>query len=338
MAVEILAAMAAGFNFGFVLQRHKVDCTLKPFSPQRHRGTVKITFSDNSKLRWGFVFFFLFGALFSKAVAEDPSTHPHRVISMAPNLTEIIYDIGAQDLLVGVTDFCKYPPEAQKKEKIGGWIDPNYEKILSLKPDLVLALKFHGKAVDNLIKLHVNVLVQDCQTVEDVLNAYDILGKALGREEAARKAKARLAARLNKIRAVPSQGKPVSVLFVIDRTPGALEQIYGVGPHNFVDALIRWTGGVNILSDASVPYPLVSKEQLLKRDPDVIINALPPAHGRPGEVLKETAVWDRMPSLKAVKNHQVYCFDDEDFLVPGPTMVKLAEYLSGVFNKARNLR
>lgn len=257
---------------------------------------------------------------------------------MAPNLTEIIYDIGAQDLLVGVTDFCKYPPEAQKKEKIGGWIDPNYEKILSLKPDLVLALKFHGKAVDNLIKLHVNVLVQDCQTVEDVLNAYDILGKALGREEAARKAKARLAARLNKIRAVPSQGKPVSVLFVIDRTPGALEQIYGVGPHNFVDALIRWTGGVNILSDASVPYPLVSKEQLLKRDPDVIINALPPAHGRPGEVLKETAVWDRMPSLKAVKNHQVYCFDDEDFLVPGPTMVKLAEYLSGVFNKARNLR
>ncbi len=197
---------------------------------------------------------------------------------MAPNLTEIVYDIGAQDLLVGVTDFCKFPPEAQKKEKIGGWINPNYEKILSLKPDLVLALKFHGKAVDNLEKLKVPVLVQDCQTVEDVLAAYDTLGKALGREAAAKKAKEKLAARLAKIRAEPTQGRPVSVLFVIDRTPGALDQIYGVGPHNFVDALIRWTGGVNILSDSPVSYPLVSKEQLLKSDPDVIVNAFPPAH------------------------------------------------------------
>lgn len=263
-----------------------------------------------------------------------PAAVPRRIISMAPNLTEIVYDIGAQDLLVGDTDFCKFPPEAQKKEKIGGWINPNYEKILSLKPDLVLALKFHGKAVDNLKKLGVSVLVQDCQTVEDVLSAYDVLGRALGREESARKAKKRLAARLAKIKEKAKRSKPVSLLFVIDRTPGALEQIYGVGPNNFVDAMIRWTGGVNILADSPVPYPLVSKEELLRRDPDVIINALPPAHGRPDEVVRETAVWDKMPGLKAVKNHQVYCFDDEDFLIPGPSMVKLAQYLSDVYQKA----
>jgi len=254
---------------------------------------------------------------------------------MAPNLTEIVYDIGAKDLLVGVTDFCKFPPEAQNKEKIGGWINPNYEKILSLKPDLVLALKFHGKAVENLKKLNVPVLVQDCQTVEDVLSAYDVLGKVLGREEAARKAKAMLAAKLQKIRAAPSQGPPVTILFVVDRTPGALDQIYGVGPHNFVDALIRWTGGVNMLSDSSIPYPLVSKEQLLKRDPEVIVNALPSAHGRPEEVLRETAVWDSLPALRAVKNHRVYCFGKDEYLIPGPSMVGLGEFLSDVFKKAR---
>lgn len=260
---------------------------------------------------------------------------PKRVISMAPNLTEIVYDIGAQDLLVGVTDFCKFPPEAQKKEKIGGWINPNYEKILSLKPDLVLALKFHGQSVDNLRKLNVPVLVQDCQTVEDVLAAYDVLGKALGREEAAKKAKQRLAERLNKIRAAPSQGRPVSILFVVDRTPGALDQIYGVGPHNFVDSLIRWTGGVNILSDSPISYPLVSKEELLKRDPDVIVNALPPAHGRPDEVARETAAWDGLSALKAVKNKRVYCFEKDEYLIPGPSMVGLGEFLSDVFQKAR---
>ncbi len=269
---------------------------------------------------------------FSPLFAQAP---PQRVISMAPNLTEIVYDIGAQDLLVGVTDFCKFPPEAQKKEKIGGWYNPNYEKILSLKPDLVLALKFNGKPVEDLKKLKVPVLVEDCQTVEDVLAAYDRIGKALGREKAAKRAEERLARKLAGIRANPSQGRPVSILFVVDRTPGVLDQIYGVGPQNFVDAMIRWTGGVNILSDAPVPYPLVSKEELLKRDPEVIVNALPPAHGRSDEVLRETAVWGALSSLKAVKNRQVYCFDKAEYLIPGPSMVGLGEFLSNVFQKAR---
>jgi iron complex transport system substrate-binding protein len=250
---------------------------------------------------------------------------------MAPNLTQIVYDIGAQDLLVGVTDFCKFPPEARTKEKIGGWIDPNYEKILSLKPDLVLALQFHGKAVENLRKLGVRVLVLDCMTVEDVLDAYDVLGKALGHEREARTAQACLKVRLEKVRTEASKRRPVSVLFVIDRTPGALEQIYGVGPGNFVDELVRWAGGRNILSDAKEPYPLVSKEQLLRRDPRVIINALSEAHLKSGGIEGEAAVWDALPGLSAVKDHRVYCFTNEDYLIPGPTMANLAEYLSAIF-------
>ncbi len=115
-----------------------------------------------------------------------------------------------------------------------------------------------------------------------------------------------------------------------------MEQIYGVGPNNFVDELIRWAGGVNILSDAKEPYPLVSKEQLIKRDPDVIVNALAEAHLKSNGIAGEAAVWDAMPGLKAVKNHRVYCFpDNEDYLIPGPTMANLAEYLSGIFQKAR---
>lgn len=269
------------------------------------------------------------------AMAQSPTpSFPHRIISMAPNLTEIIYDIGAQDLLIGVTDFCKFPPEAQKKEKIGGWINPNYEKIVSLKPDLVLVLQFSGKPVETLQQLKIPILVLNCVTVEDILRAYDVLGKNLGREKEAKRAKQRLEKRLARIKAKAGRAKPVSLLFVIDRTPGALEQIYGVGPNNFVDSIIRWTGGTNILADSPVPYPLVSKEELLKRNPDVIINALPPAHRSQEQLAREEEVWDTMPSLKAVKSHQVYCFDNDDFVVPGPSMVKLAEYLNYIFKKA----
>ncbi|HEY5040096.1 MAG TPA: helical backbone metal receptor [bacterium] len=291
----------------------------------------------NSKFGgWATVFLFLQAVVGAQSPAIQSTTAvPRRVISMAPNLTQIVYDIGAQDLLVGVTDFCKFPPAARSKEKIGGWINPNYEKILSLKPDLVLALKFHGKSVDNLKKLKVPVLVLDCETVQDVLDAYDVLGKRLGHELDAARGKARLEKRLAKVKKESRGRKPVSVLFVADRNPGALEQIYGVGPKNFVNELIGWAGGVNILADASVPYPLVSKEQLIQRNPEVIVNALSEAHLKPGDLPKEIAAWNALPTLRAVKNHHVYCFTNEDFLIPGPTMVNLAEYLSDVFAKAQ---
>src|SRR6185295_16551995 len=124
-------------------------------------------------LKFGAVFIFL--GLAVAAQAEAPPEVPRRIISMAPNLTEMVYDIGAEEQLVGVTDFCKFPPAAKSKVKVGGWINPNYEKILSLKPNLVLALQFHGKSVENLKKLKIPLLVLDCQTVQDVLNAYDLL-------------------------------------------------------------------------------------------------------------------------------------------------------------------
>jgi iron complex transport system substrate-binding protein len=275
---------------------------------------------------------FLFLLLVAPALsAQEKPALPRRVISMAPNLTEIVYDIGGQDLLVGVTDFCKFPPEAQKKEKVGGWINPNYERILSLKADLVLALKFHGKAVDNLQKLHVPLLVFNCQTVEDVLDAYDILGKKLGREAQARKAKKAIQKRLILAAARAGQHKPVSVLFLIGRNPGTLDQLYGVGPQNFVDELIRKMGGVNMLSDAREPYPLVSKEQLLKRDPDIIIDSIPSSEMNTKQLQAEKESWKKFPALKAVREKRVFTLSEDAYLIPGPTMVGLAEYLSKVF-------
>ena len=281
-------------------------------------------------------FLFLLFSIACALSAEEKSVLPRRVISMAPNLTEIVYDIGAQDLLVGVTDFCKFPPEAQKKEKVGGWINPDYEKILSLKADLVLALKFHGKAVDNLEKLHVPVLVFNCQTVEDVLEAYDLLGKKLGREAQARKAKEAIQKRLTLAASRAGKHKPVSVLFLIGRNPGTLDQLYGVGPKNFVDELIGKMGGVNILSDAREPYPLVSKEQLLKRDPDIIIDSIPSSEMNAKQLQTERDSWKKFPTLKAVRKNCVFTLSEDAYLIPGPTMVGLAEYLSKVFAEVKD--
>ncbi len=278
-----------------------------------------------------FLLFWTITPLFAET--PSPSEPPKRIISMAPNLTEMVYDIGASEQLVGVTDFCKFPPAAKSKARVGGWINPSYEKILSLKTDLVLALQFHGQTVDNLKRLKIPLLVLDCQTVQDILNAYDTLGKKLGHEADAKRGKAALEKRLAKARARAKKHKPVSVLFVIGHNPGTLEQLYGVGPKNFVDELITLAGGVNILADAHEPYPLVSKEQLLKRDPDIIIDSLPSSETSARELKPVRESWKKLSSLKAVRENRVYTLTTDEYLIPGPTMAGLAEYLSNLFQK-----
>jgi iron complex transport system substrate-binding protein len=289
---------------------------------------------QNLKFRWASTALFLFITLFSQVLARDKATSPHRVISLSPNFTEIIYDIGAQDQLVGVTSFCKFPPEAQQKEKVGGWVNPNIEKIISLKPDLLLVPKFIGGGGDRLAKLHLPVLVLNWATVQDVLELYDVIGEKLGHVREAQKAKARLQGNLNRLKGRKSIGAPLSVLFIVDHTPGTLQQLYGVGSRNFIDELIQWTGGRNVLEDSPLEYPLVSKEQIVRRDPDVIITVLPP-QTKPNEEKADLDTWKQLPSLKAVKRGHVYSFQGDDLMVPGPTMFHLAKLLSDSFAKVR---
>jgi iron complex transport system substrate-binding protein len=283
------------------------------------------------KIRWliWLVVFLIFGLtrVFSQTV-------PQRIISLSPNLTEMIYDLGAQDRLVGDTDYCQFPAEAKKKEKIGGWINPNFEKIVSLKPDLVVALKFHDKAVNTLKKLNIPVVVFNCDSVKDILETYTQLGKLLGREKRAKTAQQELEKRLEAVKQKGKGKKPLSVLFVVGRTPGTLNQIYAVGPQTFVDELIQMAGGVNVLHDAKTGYPLVSKEELIQRNPDVIIDSVL-SHEVEVRKAEKESTWDQMPVLQAVKNQHVYYFLDQDFLIPGPSMVKLGEFLSDTFEKIR---
>lgn len=259
---------------------------------------------------------------------------PQRVISLSPNLTELVYDIGAQDQLVGDTDFCKFPADAQKKEKIGGWINPNFEKIVSLQPDLVLALTFDEKAIFTLKKLKIPMAIFNCDRVQNILENYNQMGQLLGHEVQAKAARQSLIKRLDKIKQKAKGQKPLSVLFVIGRTPGTIEQVYAVGGKNFINELIQMAGGTNVMADAMTDYPMVSKEELIHRDPDLIVDSIL-SHDLKGSELDKRNAWAQMPTLKAVKQNHVYYFSNQDFLIPGPSMVKLGEFLCDTFEKVR---
>jgi iron complex transport system substrate-binding protein len=266
--------------------------------------------------------------------AQAASSVPQRVISLSPHFTEIIYDIGAQDQLVGVTSFCKFPPDAQKKEKIGGFYDYSIEKIVALKPDLVLLLPIHTRAIKDLKKLHVPFLIQNNSRIQDVLDTYDVLGKRLGRVQQAASAKKRLQDRINDARTKAKTRRPVPILFVVGHDTDSLQRMYGAGPRSFIGEIIALAGGENILKSTIIPFPLISKEQLLKKDPDVIVDSVPSTSGKNSMVKKARKSWAQLPSLRAVQRHNVYFVaHDDGYLIPGPTMLGLVEYLSKIFGE-----
>ena len=281
-----------------------------------------------------FNFFFVFLGVLGFQSLYAQNVIPQRVISLSPNLTELVYDIGAQDQLVGDTDYCKFPPGAEKKEKIGGWINPNFEKIVSLKPDLILALQFDEKAIYTLKKLKIPMAIFNCDRVQNILENYNQMGQLLGHEVQAKAAQLALMKRLNKIKQKAKGQKPLSVLFVIGRTPGTIDQVYAVGGKNFINELIQIAGGENVMADAMTDYPMVSKEELIQRNPDLIVDSIL-SHELKGSELEKKNAWDQMPILKAVKEKHVYYFSNQDFLIPGPSMVKLGEFLCDTFEKVR---
>ncbi|HET9869423.1 MAG TPA: ABC transporter substrate-binding protein, partial [bacterium] len=173
----------------------------------------------------------------------------------------------------------------------------------------------------------------------DVLETYTLLGKVLGHQAQAARARRRLEARLEAVQKGRAGREPVSVLFVVGHNVGAIEGIYAAGGKSFVGQILRDSGGRNVLEDAAEAFPLVSKEALIREDPEVIVDAMPGDEASEDTLKKARTAWARLPFLRAVRHHRVYFIRNDEMTIPGPTMVDLAEYLSGIFGEAqRDLR
>ena len=251
-----------------------------------------------------------------------------RVVSLSPNLTESMYAIGADDLLVGVTDFCKYPPPVAAKPKIGGIINPVLERVVALKPDLVLAARGNDpQFLKRLRDMKIEVAGFDPQSIDDVVALLGKLGRVCGREDASAKAVAALNQRLASIKAgvKPPAGAPPRVLFILEWQP-----LFVAGPKSFVADMIRMGGGVNLATGANLaaganadsPWPQVSAESMIALDPQIIIFAKMQGAGvdtaKVIAGMRKDAAWK---NVSAVKNNRIYAVDDDLVTIPGPRLV-----------------
>ena len=256
-----------------------------------------------------------------------------RIVSMAPSSTELLFAIGLDEEIVGVTTFCNYPDAAKGKAKIGGYFNPNVEAILSLEPDLIVATPdgYSKDRVEKLDSAGAPVFLVDPKDVDEILATMLTLGKVTGKENTAKQVVGKLRARVEavreKVKAVPQEKRP-KVFYEIGHDP-----LITAGPGTFVDNLITDAGGINIANDVTTNWPRYSVEAVLTKEPDIIITAPHVSSDDKTEIETRTDAWKKYRTIPAVQNGRIYPVISDILLRPGPRIVDGLETLHSLFTK-----
>jgi ABC-type Fe3+-hydroxamate transport system substrate-binding protein len=264
-----------------------------------------------------------------RAVAQSPEgPAPRRVVSLIPATTEILFTIGAGDRLVAVGTYDRYPPETERLPKVGGLVDPDAERIMALRPDLVIVYSTQSELRRQLDRARIPYYVYEHRALPDIPDTIRTLGRRLGLATAGETAASNLERSLAKVRsAVAGRPRPRTML-VFGRDPGSLRNVYASGGYGFLADLLDVAGGENLFGDVPRQSVQASTEMILARRPDVIIELRYGDGLATAQVPEELRAWDTLTSVPAVKSRRVHVLVGDEFVVPGPRIVLAAESLA----------
>jgi iron complex transport system substrate-binding protein len=241
---------------------------------------------------------------------------PKRIVSLSPSTTEILYGVGAFPRVVGVSQYCTYPPQVAQLPRVGGWQTSDIEKILALRPDLVVLTKPQEPFIgDRLRAFHLHFIAVPSESLADVFSAIEGIGAATGNQEQATDLIQKMHDSLDAIRAATKDLPRPSVLLSVSRTPGTLSDLYVATKGSYLIDLLEIAGGRSVVAPARTGYGKISKEAILTLNPDVIIDVVHGSKSKLGE--HTTDAWNDLPELRAVREKHVYPVDDQ--FVPHPS-------------------
>lgn len=250
------------------------------------------------------------------AFARQSSQQPARVVSLAPNVTEVVAAVGGLETLVGVSDYCTYPPEVTSLPRVGALLNPNFEQIRLLAPDLVLLQTPTPEALRACSTLGVTCLGVQMDSVATIQSGIGTISEALGRT---REGAALLGALLGQLEEIGSRmtGGSVRVFLDVGHAPGSLTGLTTVGSTSFLHELLAIAGGENIFADLDAPYAAVSKETLLTREPELVLVLAPGADEEAEAQLRADYARLALPA-------RVEVLTEDYLLIPGPRITRTA--------------
>jgi len=251
-----------------------------------------------------------------------------RIVSHAPGITEILFALGLEKKIVGVSDLCDYPPETKLKKNVGNFWNPSIEKIVTLDPDLVLTNGSNEQLMIQLNSLKITYLVIDPKDMEGIFRDIELLGKVTGAERRAKQLVGDMQERVSGLISRVEGAPRVKVFYIIEATD--LNNPWTAGPGSFIDSLITMAGGENIGAKALAPWVKFSIEEVVNSDPEVII--MPAKHGTaftPPEALKEHPTWR---GITAIREDRISTIDDDLVSRYGPRIVQGLEKMAKIIH------
>lgn len=247
---------------------------------------------------------------------------------MAPNSAEVVCALGACDAIVGVSKFCVFPAELKDRPQIGGLYDPDLEKIIALRPDLLIT-RGRNESLERVCEqMKVPIYHDETDTLAGIERCVRELGQKLGRDEAAEKLVGDFRLRFDAVRARTRGKEKVRVMLTVSRQPDRLANILTTGRGTFLDEMIDIAGGINVFGDIDMIYPEVSAEAIITKQPQVIIELMPEVKLTDELEKQVREQWRKLGAIPAVADNRVYLLTDDNGLIPSPRYVEFIEKVS----------
>jgi iron complex transport system substrate-binding protein len=267
-----------------------------------------------------------------QAAGREMSTGANRIVSLVPAVTEMLFAIGAGPQVVGVSSYDDFPIEVRSRPKVGALIDPDFERILSLRPDLVVVYDSQTELVMRLTRARIPVFHYRHAGLADITETTRELGVRVGRTIAAAETAREIETELAAIRTrVAGRPRPRTAL-IFGREPGLLRSLYASAGVGFMHDMLVLAGGEDVFADVKRQSLQVSSEVLLARAPDVVVEVHPSSGWTAERLARERAVWAALPSVPAVRTGRIYLLADDRLSIPGPRVAAAARLIAAVLH------
>ena len=259
---------------------------------------------------------------------------PARIVSTSPSITETLFALGLGDRVVGVSTYCRFPPQVAALPKVGSFLKPDAELIAGLRPDLVVVHEAGNGLDRRLTSLHIPFVIVARGSLASVFSSTRQIASAAGVPARADALIGDVQRRLDAIRSAGSARPKRRVLFIIGRSPGRLADLVAVGPGSYINELIEIAGAANVMAIAGQPeYPRISMETVLRLDPDVIIDTVDMGDTEAERLQRQPVnerLWSAYGMLTAVKARRVHAATTDALVVPGPRVVDAAQWVASL--------
>lgn len=270
----------------------------------------------------------------SRTATQGGSRPPQRIISLVPAVTEMLFAIGAGDRTIAVSSFDRFPPEVEKLPRVGALLDPDVERILSLRPDLVIVYRTQNDLQTQLTRAQVPFFPYEHADLADVTATLRRIGERVGTPERAAQLAGAIEQRIDGVRKRAAPSTRPRTLVIIGRDPFALRGMFASGGIGFIHDMATAAGGENVFADVSRQAVQATTELIIARRPEIIVELrAEPVDSR--TLTRELAAWAALSSVPAVRDRRVHIIGDARTVIPGPRVAEAVELLAGVLHLQR---